>query len=390
MSSRGRLLRRLGCRAHAPILALLVLCVAAPAAQAVRPGPPSPTLSSSPRLEQRGVAIDISFFEPASAELADVDAAAAMGANSVRVALDWAGLEPLRRGEYAGWYLSRVDALVSRAAARGVKVLLTPLRTPCWAAVPPADGSSLCAAAAGGQAAAVTPPADPATYGQFAAFLARRYGSRLAGIEVWNEPNLTSFWSAPDAALAYARLLKAAYPLIKRAAPATPVLAGALAGGDAAFLQRLYDAGINGFYDVLSVHPYNDGRDPEALIDARWASATFLQGLRAIRAARDARGDRTPVWLSELGWNTSTLRGSLWLDGVSPDQQADYLVRSLAMLQTATWGIDIASGVFVYRLRDIGVDADDPQHNYGLTGFDGTPKPALAAVRTAYAAAARR
>lgn len=365
------------------VLLLIVgnlVCFAAPAQAALgqrhvtRPVP-----QTSPKLVLRGVAIDISFFEPASAELADVDAAAAMGANSVRVALDWAGLKPLKQGEYAAWYLNRVDALVARAAARGVKVLLTPLHTPCWAVA----GVSSCSTAS------ITPPVDPASFGRFAAFLARRYGARLAGIEVWNEPNLSSFWSAPDAATAYARLLKATYPLVKGAAPSTPVVAGALAGADAAFLQRLYAAGIQGSYDVLSLHPYNDGRDPEALIDAQWAAATFLQGLRAVRAERAARGDQKPVWLTEMGWNTSTLRGSLWLDGVTKEQQADYLTRAMSMLQTPSWGIDIASGVFVYRLRDVGTDLADPQQNYGLTAFDRTPKPALEAVRVAFAAARR-
>lgn len=355
--------RRLGLLAA--LLASLLPAAAAPAAVP---------------LEQRGVAIDISFTEPASAELADVDAAAALGATTVRVALDWSGLEPLRRGQYATWYLDRLDALVARAAARDVRVLLTPLRTPCWAGTV----ANACGRPTLAREVSLKSPRDPADYGRFTAFLAGRYGTRLAGIEVWNEPNMPSFWNERDPVGTYVRLLRATYPLVKRAAPTLPVVAGALAGSDAAFLDRLYVAGMKGSYDVLSVHPYNDGRDPAQLLDARWASATFLQGLRTIRATRDARRDTTPVWLTELGWNTSTQRGLTWLDGVTPAQQADYLRRAIAMLQDPAWGIDFTSGVFVYRLRDIGTDPANPQHNYGLMAMDRTPKPALGAVGAAF------
>lgn len=343
-----------------------------------------PQPASAVVIEPRGVAIDIVLGEPVADELGDVDAAAALGADSVRVSVQWAGMEPLRKGQYASWYLDRLDAVVARADARGVKVLLAPVFSPCWA-VPNTVGVPLpCLEASLLGAVGPLPPDDPRDYADFASFLAARYDTRLAGLEVWNEPNLPSFWNTREPAAAYVRLLRATYGAVKRASPAVPVVAGSVAGTDAAFLDALYDAGIQGSYDVLSVHPYNDGRAPAAVLDPRWSAMTFLQGLRNVRDVRAAHGDRKPAWLTELGWNTSTQRGELWLDGVTLAQQAEYLTQALAMLRDPAWGIDFTSGVFVYRLRDTGTDAGDPQQGYGLQRYDGTAKPAFAAVKAAF------
>jgi hypothetical protein len=357
------------------LLALILVTCAGTAGRAAAAQVPLPI---------KGVAVDIIYGEDPAAELQDVDDAAAVGANAIRVSLQWSGLEPLHQGEYATWYLDRLDAVVARAHADGVRVLLTPVFTPCWAASA-AGVADPCADAGAAATASHRPPADPATYGHFAAFLAARYGAALAGIEVWNEPNLSSFWDTPSPAASYAALLRATYAAVKAVSPATTVVGGALAGADAGFLSQLYAAGISGFYDALSVHPYNDGRAPDALIDQRWAAATFLQGLESIRDTRAAQGDDAPLWLTEFGWNTSTQRGQLWLDGVSPDEQASYLSQALTMLQDPASGIAIAQAAFIYRLRDWGTDPSDPQQNYGLESYDRTHKPSFAAVRSSFA-----
>lgn len=318
----------------------------------------------------RGVAVDIFLHEHPSLVLKDIDAAAHLGSTTVRVALDWSGFEPYKPQEYAQWYLDRLDALVSHARSRGLRVVLTPVFTPGWAT-------------SGGP---TSPPTDPKDYARFLAFLAGRYAADLAGIEVWNEPNHGGFWSAPDPAAAYAKLLAAAYPAVKTAAPAVPVVGGVLAGVDVAFLDRLYAAGIANNFDVLSVHPYNDGRAPDTLIDPRWAHVTFLQGLRALRTSLDARGEQRPVWATEMGWNTSTQRGELWLDGVSLSDQATYLARAFELLDDPASGVSYVSGALVYRLRDVGSDPANPQHNYGLQYLDGTAKPSYDAVRSAWPA----
>lgn len=369
MPRRSRRSPRLALRLLLPLVLLLVI-------------PASPAHA---RLQTRGVAVDVIFGEPTSKAVADVDAAADLGANTIRSAIQWAGLEPAEKGQYAGWYLDALDAVVARARERHLKVMLTPVFTPCWASSGAAGLMSwLCTVTSIVPSLTIRPPATPHDYADLMVFLAKRYGDDLAALEVWNEPNLPSFWNTASPAQDYADMLKATYAAVKRVAPDLPVVAGALAGADVAFLEKLYDAGIAGSYDVLSLHPYNDGRAPEETIAEQFAHATFLQGLRKVRATLRAHGDTHPVWLTEMGWNTSSQRGELWLDGVTPAQQAAYLTRALKMLDDPDSGIDFPTGAFVYRLRDVGSSLLDPQQNYGLQAHDGTAKPALAAVRAVF------
>jgi hypothetical protein len=332
----------------------------------------------------RSVTVDVLYNETAADVDADIDDAAALGANTIRLGVNWAALQPTERGGLTQWYLGALDNAVSRARARGIKVLLTPTFTPCWASSVP--GAPRGCGATGITDAEWYPPAKASTYATFVASLVRRYAGGLAGVEVWNEPDLT--WMSADPATDYARLLQATYPAVTAAAPGLPVIAGSLAGVDLAFLARMRAAGIAGAYDAISVHPYNDGRAPTTLIDPAYAASTFLQGLQSLRQAMLAARDTHPVWLTETGWNTSTQRGQLWLDGVSPADQAAYLSQALGMLGDPASGIDYPAMVNVYRLRDVGTDPADPQHNYGLEAQDHTPKPSYAAVQAAFRALA--
>ncbi|PTL54852.1 hypothetical protein C7Y72_19910 [Paraconexibacter algicola] len=332
----------------------------------------------------RGVAVDIVFGTPASAELAEVDAAAELGADAIRVAVQWAGMEPLRAGELADWYVQRLDGLVARARRAGLQVLLTPVFTPCWAV--DAAGGAPCASPAAAQQVQTTHPRDPADYARFAGRLARRYGDALAGLEVWNEPNLPGFWAPQDAARDYVRLVRATRQELLRVAPRLPLVAGALAGGDAPFLEQLYGEGLADEIDVLSVHAYNDGRPPERGLPARFARAAFRQGLLAVKGVVERRDAGRTVWVTEIGWNTSTQRGELFNDGVGEAEQAAYLGRALARLQAPGTALGFPESVFVYRLRDPRQAPADPQQNYGLIAADGRRKPAFAAVRRAFAA----
>ncbi len=330
----------------------------------------------------RGVAIDIVFGAPAREELRDLDDAALLGADAVRVAVQWPGMEPARGDALAPWYLDRLDALVARARSRGIRVLLTPVFTPCWAVSRSDDDP--CASPAAAQQVQTQHPQDPDDYARFVARLVERYEPDLAGIEVWNEPNLPGFWDPRNAAEDYVDLVRAVRATLLRDAPAVPLVAGAVAGGDSAFLAQLYEAGIGGTFDVLSLHVYNDGRAPDTGLPARFARSTFRQGLLAVRDTLRARGERRPVWITEIGWNTSTLRGAPFNDGVTPAQQASYLRRALRELDRDRDGVGIAESVFVYRLRDGGVDPADPQQNYGLLRQDRERKPAFEAVRNAF------
>ena len=158
-----------------------------------------------------------------------------------------------------------------------------------------------------------TTPPDPADFanrrGAFAAQMQRVGGA--AAYEIWNEEDETDFWGAAVDAARYAAILKAAYPRIKQADPGAKVLLGPLTGNNYNFLGQVYAAGAGGSFDAVGVHT-----DTACLVDppssfyredGNVARFTFL-GFRTVHDVMAANGDGAkPIWMTELGWTTTTL-----------------------------------------------------------------------------------
>ncbi|MEA2478736.1 MAG: hypothetical protein QOJ07_658 [Thermoleophilaceae bacterium] len=302
------------------------------------------------------------------------------GANVVRVDVGWASMQPDGPGAFANDYARRADAFIHAARGRGLRVIVTLLGTPCWASSAPESLRQGCRGRWYDRGVPAYAPRDPADFAAFAGAVARRWAGDVDAIEVWNEPNQPFFWRAHDPAGEYARLLRAAYPAIKKAAPRVTVLGGALAYADGAFLRELYHRGhILGSYDAISIHPYTLGRQPSA---PRQHGAprklAFRSGTRWIRDTMRAAGDRHPeVWLTEVG--ASTCPEGEHAECVSEADQARYVTDSVAIARH--WSF--VKAIVVYSLLDDGADASKVVNRYGLASADGRPKPALAAFRRA-------
>ncbi len=337
----------------ASLLAALTLCAAivAPAATAAPLG---------------GVNI-VGIGSEASAAKIDssIASAKALHANVVRTEVPWSTLEPRAQDSIDPGALALTDRLVSDAAAAGIRVIMTVDSTPCWDSTAPTALLRSCTPARPTKANA-WPPRDPAPYGAITAFLAQRYGARLAAIEVWNEPDQANedYLAGPEKPQHYAAILRAAYPAIKQANPALPVLAGSLVGSTGPFLRALYAAGIKGYYDGLSVHFYN----------------LVLGSLRSIRAVQVANGDVKPLWLDEFGWSSCWPRQRIQQEQgcVTTQTQGSNLanvVRSLAR-------IPYVAAESVYKLQG------SLHEDFGVLNERGTRKPAFAPLAQALAAPA--
>jgi hypothetical protein len=315
----------------------------------------------------------------------DLDAAKAAGAGMIRADVGWSSLEPASKGAWSTWYLGRVDAVVEKAQARGLKVLFTFMSSPCWASSAPDTVKQGCAGSWWDRGVQHYAPSNPADYASALAFLVKRYGSRVEAWEVWNEPNQTSFFKAADPVAAYAALLKAAYPAVKAVAPNSTVIGGVLANADIEFTQKLYAAGVKGSFDAWSVHPYSEDRSPLDPSEGQYASNSFTLGVPAVHDVMVANGDDKPLWLTEFGWNTSSIRNSdqAWRNGVSLDAQATNLTAAFARMRDWSY---VPVGVW-FNLAD-GDNPSDPVSNFGLLRNDRTEKPAYAAFRVAAAAVA--
>jgi hypothetical protein len=112
---------------------------------------------------------------------ADADAAAAAGATVSRTPLYWRGVQPTKDA----WNWGTYDRIINTYAARGMRVIVNVSGTPDWAGV--------------------------ADFPAFITALANRYGTKLAGIEIYNEPNSAKYWGAAADPALYTQFLCAGY-----------------------------------------------------------------------------------------------------------------------------------------------------------------------------------
>jgi hypothetical protein len=307
--------------------------------------------------------VNVVSVGPSALSVADktIQEAQALHAAVIRTDVPWSVVEPVD-GQFESRSEAFADRLVSDAAAAGIRVIMTVDSTPCWASSAPASILHTCSPSRS-SAANAWPPANPATYAAFVAELAARYGSRLAAIEIWNEPDQANqlYFAGPEKAVRYAAILRAAYPAIKQADPQMPVLAGSLVGSNGIFLRALYAAGIKGYYDGLAVHYYT----------------VTLADLRSIHAVQLANGDTTPLWLDEFGFSNCWPRQKLQQDQpcVTSQTQAANLVALVRQLARTPY----VAAEAVYKLVDSGPE------NFGLLTANGARKPAFKALASVFA-----
>jgi polysaccharide biosynthesis protein PslG len=291
---------------------------------------------------------------------AALDKLAAGGLKSIRLDLCWCDFEQTGPGTYNPNYVRLSDSIVDAARARGLDVLVTLWGTPAWA---------------NGGAGLNVPPTDPSSYANAAEGIARHFRGRVVAWEVWNEPNLSVFWRGTAAD--YAQLLRPAYRALKAGDPSARVLFGGLSYNDDAWLKRAYEAGAGGAFDVMATHPYQGRPDapPEAPDDGkRW----WLTHVPSVRRVMKANGDaRKPIWFTEFGWSTFTSAPGASRRGVTPAQQADYLLRTIELVRSR---YPYVQRLYWYNDRDT-ASGNAWEDNLGLLKRDLGEKPVYTALR---------
>ena len=308
----------------------------------------------------------------------ELDKLAATGSNVVRIDVSWSSLQASGPSSYSSSYTAKADAFMNAAAARGIKVIVTLISTPCWASSAPETLKLACSGAYWDRGVIWYPPTDAAAYASAAAWVVQRWGSKMAAFEVWNEPNLDNSFISPNPARDYTTMLKAAYPRVKAVAPSLPVLGGSLAFSDGDFLESMYANGAKGSFDALAIHPYNEWRNPLDAWQPEYKKYTFTTGVPWIREILDAHGDSAKkIWFTELGWPACLPGGtSSWC--VTQAQQAQYIADAFRIIRDR-W--DYVEAAVVYNIRNKTADETDRESSYGLLSRDFTPKPAYHAFR---------
>lgn len=225
----------------------------------------------------------------------DLTLARQLGVNLVRVEFPWRFLEP-ERGIF-DW--SRADLIVRAADALGVALQPIVVYTPAWSGAPTAA------------------PA-PQDFRAFMSALVARYHSSIHYWELWNEPDLSKYWSAGEQAYVDSILIPG-YQGVKSADPNAHVVLGGPSWGSPDWMNRIYQYGGGNSFDILSWHAYGG-------VDIALESA---QNMRQILVAHQQTAK--PLWIGEYGVQDYTVgdtaQASLItsvLTSSSPIAQADW------------------------------------------------------------------
>jgi len=276
----------------------------------------------------------------------DYERMRAGGVGTVRVVLQWSGIETTE-GAY-NWRTS--DQILSQLAIAGIEPLVTVFGTPGIYASEvtdaPVEGEALDA------------------WAEFLAAAGERYGNNgtfweslgaanpdiepqpVREWEIWNEPNSSTFWSPTPDPDAYAELLLRSAQALEESDPdaavmtagmfATPQSDGAIVSYD--FLGDLFAVdGVADAADIVGAHPY--GPDNDAVIDQ----------VERTRAALEDAGVDAPIWATEIGWGSNPKSGNDLAK--TPEEQANLLATTFSELSDRRDELDL-DGVVWYTWHD--------------------------------------
>ncbi len=285
-------------------------------------------------------------FHIVRGDAAHLDAVKAAGGDFAVVVFSWEDIEP--EPNYLYWEVP--DAALRTAEFYDVQIVARLDRPPEWAL----DDSD-------------PTPWRLEAYANFVRRVVARYGERLAGVIIWNEPNLSLEWNdqSPDP-VAYVELLKTGYTAAKAANSEVPVLLAGLAfteddqtnRNDLTYLHQIYEAGGADYFDIMAAHPYGFGQTPT---DPPQPDQLNFRRLELHRELMVTNGDEAkPVWITEMGWRTEAFASADAWQVVSEVQQADYTEAALDyaaenypwLERMALWELNGLEDVYGYNLWD--------------------------------------
>ncbi len=208
---------------------------------------------------------------------------------------------------------------------------------------------------------------------RFATFVVKHFAGRVRYYEVWNEWNTgTGGYYPGGSADDYARLFDATYAAIKQVDPHTVVLAAA---GYHDWYAQIARLGLPARADGVAIHPYASKElDYRAAFGSNGPERSVQRVIEAEAIMqRLGGGKEIPLYITEIGWPTSTGR-----DGYLEQDVSAMAERSLLMFSALPY----VRGVWWYDLIDDGPNADNAEDRYGLFRQTHALKPAMRTIQS--------
>lgn len=307
------------------------------------------------------------------------------GFHWIRQQFPWEDIEIHGKGDFedrrtqppkSAW--EKYDRIVELAQEYGVEIIARLDNPPAWSR------------AQGNKIGTFAPPDDLNDFGDFVYAVVSRYRGRIKYYQIWNEPNIYPEWGEqPVDPIAYTQLLKVGYTRAKEADPEAVIISAGLAPttemgpknlSDLVFLQKMYDAGAKGYFDIMSVQGYGLWTGPD---DRRTdPSRTNFSRPRLIREIMVRNGDEDkPIWASEVGWNAlpEGFPATPVYGRVSEELQAQYTVRAYERAQEEWPWMGVISYWFFKRADNR--EKDQPFYYFRLVEPDFTPHPVYWALK---------
>ena len=268
-----------------------------------------------------------------------------LGAKWIRSGWDWDLIEGPGDDQYDPGYLKLMDDWVEAMDAIGVNIFHGFSYTPAW--LRPAGTTNS------------TPPSNPAKYPEYITFMVNRYKGSIKHWGLWNEPNLSHFYSGTlDSYIQ--NLMLPGIDAIKAADPTAKVVVGELStsGDDVGklrtMLRAITAAGKKDKVDVICHHSYDGG-------DTASGRLADMDNLRNMIVA-EGYGDKD-FWCTETSWES---------DDEGEAGQANQIIAFMQGMDARPWW----KKTFYFTLTE------GPGAHQGLLRTDHSPKPAYTQYQT--------
>lgn len=224
---------------------------------------------------------------------------------------DWASLESVR----GQWDFNRLDKYVALSLQHGIEPVLVLGNSPVWASSRPLEASAY---GRGGAAE----PRSLSDWENYVRTVATRYHGRVRYYEIWNEPNLTQFFSGSVKTML--ELARVAHIVLKNVDPTIQVLSPSpTEKRGIKWLDEFLRLGGGDHVDIIAYHFYVRPAPPEQMV--------ILIG--DVRQLMDRHGQgKKPLWNTESGWDIlNTGQESVRSNALSGSLAADFVTRALVL-----------------------------------------------------------